>query len=72
MFSRGHDLYEKVTIIVSSMFLALLYVPWPISQGKTKGRSRRDNKEEDLDEGPILPRHRAWEEAQAAVDEADR
>lgn len=48
-------------------------------KGKSKGRSSRLNgregeaeEEDDNDNGPILPRHRTWEEAQAAVDEADR
>ena len=46
------------------------------AKGKSKGRFRRgateDEDENDNDNGPILPRHRTWEEAQAAVDEADR
>lgn len=47
-------------------------------KGKSKGRFRRGGRdgeaeeEDDTDNGPILPRHRTWEEAQAAVDEADR
>ncbi|CAM9480698.1 unnamed protein product, partial [Laminaria digitata] len=48
-------------------------------EGKSKGRSSRlygregeAEEEDDNDNGPILPRHRTWEEAQAAVDEADR
>lgn len=44
------------------------------AEAKGRGRSRRDKKEkeEEEDDGPILPRYRTWEEAQAAVEVADR
>ena len=44
------------------------------AESKGRGRSRRDKKEkeEEEDDGPILPRYRTWEEAQAAVEAADR
>lgn len=55
----------------------LLYLLIALKKAEVKGRggrSRRDKKkeEEEEDDGPILPRYRAWEEAQAAVEAADR
>lgn len=71
--------YEVLILIVKTPCL----VPFVLAmkgKGSVKGRSSRrggsgregaiDDKLDDS--GPVLPRHRSWEEAQEVVEEADR